>query len=102
LHCAISFHVKPELWRLQTRVHECISAQYRSEMCMIVARQYAAQGIWDVANLQHSNDIGPGVDVQATVEKVMHARKMCQDVSTNFPTLDEHIANRRHLSGVRR
>lgn len=51
---------------------------------MLIARQYAAQGMWDVTSLQHSNDIGPGPgarNVQETVEKVMHVRKFCEHVS---------------------
>ena len=50
---------------------------------MLVARQYAAQGIWDVSNLQNT---GPGVgtrNVQEPIEKALHVRKMCEDVGSN-------------------
>jgi hypothetical protein len=54
---------------------------------MLVARQFSAQGMWDVDNLQRSNGIGldgDAINTQETIEKVMHVRKICEDVSSNI------------------
>ena len=54
---------------------------------MLVARQLAAQSMWDVDSLQRSNGFGPdgdAINTQETIEKVMHVRKMCEDVSSDI------------------
>jgi len=54
---------------------------------MLVARQFAAQGMWDADSLQRSNGIGPdgdAINMQETIEEVMHVRKICEDVSSNI------------------
>jgi hypothetical protein len=62
-------------------------------MCVLVARQYAAQGMWDVSGLQHSNDIADARNVQETIEKIMHVRKMCEGVSSTTAPPGFHGAN---------
>lgn len=64
-----------------------MSSQFRTETCILVARQYLALDVWIETSDDRSLGTSPTVTVQHTLDrreqrkKVAHARAVCDEVS---------------------